>query len=346
MSRNPRPATKKTLFHKDGSKLKVAFYWAAACGGCDLAVLEIGEKILKLLELVDIVFWPCIADFKYHHVKSYPDQHIDLCFFNGAIRTTDHREIAELLRKKSKRLVAYGSCAHEGSIPALANLHSRDETFSRIYLDNPSTHNPHGVLPQPQSGSNGHQLALPEYWNTVLTLDHVVDVDYTIPGCPPTEKMTWLALETLASAHPPEPGSIVGAGEKSVCDECSYEKKQERITTIHRPHLFVPSENDEQCLLEQGLVCLGPATRSGCEARCLQARMPCRGCYGPAPDVEDQGASMVAALGSILADEKEEGVREVINQVVDPIGTFYRFSLSKSKLLRKRSTSTTSEEEA
>ena len=50
------------------AKLKIALYWAASCGGCEIATLAIHEKILKLAEVADIVFWPVGLDFKYADV--------------------------------------------------------------------------------------------------------------------------------------------------------------------------------------------------------------------------------------------------------------------------------------
>lgn len=319
-----------------GRKLRLAFYWAASCGGCEIAMLEIGERLLDVIDIADVVFWPCIADFKYHHVEAYADGSIDVCFFNGAIRSDENREIAELLRKKSRLLIAYGSCAHEGCIPALANLHTREALFERCYLDNPSTPNPERRVPVTRSEVNGHTLELTRLWDTVLTLADVVPVDYFVPGCPPTEKMTWAAIEALARGDLPPRGSLLGAGDKSVCDECPFERRDTPIARIERPHLFRPAPGDRQCLLEQGLVCLGPATRSGCEARCLTAGQPCRGCYGPAGQTTDQGAKMIAALGSLVAGETDDEVRAVVDQIADPAGTFYRFGMARSTLRRRR----------
>jgi len=86
-------------------KLKFAFYWAASCGGCEIAVLDINEKILDVVAIADIVFWPVALDYKYKDVEAMPDKSIDICFFNGAIRTEENEHMAKLLRQKSKILV-------------------------------------------------------------------------------------------------------------------------------------------------------------------------------------------------------------------------------------------------
>src|SRR5512137_2642947 len=98
------------------AKPKLALYWAASCGGCEIAVLDLQEKILDVAGVFDIVFWPVAMDFKYDDVRAMDDKSIDLCLFNGAIRNSENREIAELLRRKAKVLVAFGSCSMEGGI--------------------------------------------------------------------------------------------------------------------------------------------------------------------------------------------------------------------------------------
>src|SRR4030042_791083 len=107
------------------AKPKVALYWAASCGGCEIGQLEIGEKILKLAEAVDIIFWPVALDVKYKDVEAMPEKGIDVCLFNGGIRNSEQEHMAKMLREKSKVMIAYGACAYEGGIPGLANLFNR-----------------------------------------------------------------------------------------------------------------------------------------------------------------------------------------------------------------------------
>ena len=108
-------------------KPKFAMYWAASCGGCEIAVLNIHEKILDVDANFDVVFWPVAMDAKYKDVEAMEDGSILLTLFNGAIRNDENEHIARLLRKKSKILVAFGSCACEGCMPALANLSNIQE---------------------------------------------------------------------------------------------------------------------------------------------------------------------------------------------------------------------------
>jgi F420-non-reducing hydrogenase small subunit len=319
-------------------KLKVGFYWAASCGGCEIAVLDLNEKILDVLQIADIVFWPVAIDIKYKDVEAMPDKYIDICFFNGSIRNVEQERMAKLLRQKSKTLVAFGSCAQEGCIPGLANLHDREEIFNKVYLESMSVSNPKRVLPKTKFEAKEGVLKLPEFYDTVKTLDQTVDVDYYLPGCPPPVKLIASAVEAIANNQLPPKGSVL-APLKSVCDECPRKKENKKISKIYRVYEKTPEP--EKCLLEQGIICIGPATRGGCGAQCLRVDMPCTGCGGPCPNSSEQGAAMLAALASILEvqDETEhyaeEDVDNLMDQIKDPIGTLYMYSLPSSMLRRK-----------
>jgi F420-non-reducing hydrogenase small subunit len=316
------------------AKPKLALYWAASCGGCEIAVLDIAEKILDVAAAFDIVFWPVALDFKYADVEAMEDKSIDLCLCNGAIRNSENEEIAHLLRSKSKTLVAFGSCALEGGIPGLANLTTKDAIWKWVYKDSPSTVTQNGgIYPQTHTSMPEGPIEIPEMWETVKALDQVVDVDYYVPGCPPQPNQIWAVLEYILSGKPlPPKGAVLGAGDKTCCDECLRERKEKKLTKFYRPFEIEP--NPTECLLDQGIVCMGPATRSGCGGLCPKANVPCRGCYGPPPNVVDQGAKMVSALSSVIDAHDPQEIDRILDQIVDPMGTFYRFSLAHSILRR------------
>jgi F420-non-reducing hydrogenase small subunit len=320
-----------------GEKLKFAFYWAASCGGCEIAVLDIDEKILDVIAAADILFWPVAIDTKYKDVEAMEDGHIDVCFFNGAIRNSEQEELAHLLRKKSKVMVAFGSCAVTGGIPGLANLSNRKGVFETVYHDNASIENDEGVEPQVSSSVKEGELTIPEFYDTVKPLEGVVEVDYYLPGCPPPTGLIATAVDAIISGDLPPKGSII-APMKSVCDECRFEKSEKRIIEIKR--VYEVEKVEDKCLLEQGIICLGPATRGGCDAQCLKANMPCTGCGGPTPNALDQGGKMISALASVLGIDREEtlsdeDVDNLIDDIVDPVGTFYKYGLASALLSRK-----------
>lgn len=306
-------------------KAKVGIYWAASCGGCDVSLLEIDEQILEVAAKADIVLWPCATDTKYADLRAYKDGSIDVVLFNGAIRTQENHEIAGLLRDKAKILVAYGSCAYTGGVIALSNLSTRKEIFTTLYGD--EEHWPKGEFNQ-----DGHPLHLPAFLDRLRPLADVVEVDYVIPGCPPPREMVSRFFEVLLAGELPEKGAVFAA-EKNLCDECPQERAEERITRIVRPHEIDP--DPDRCLLDQGIICMGPATRGGCGAACVTANMPCTGCGGPTANITDQGAAMLNTLASLIgtgqeAEEELAAEDAILAEIDDVIGTFYRFGLATS----------------
>ncbi|MGE5601674.1 MAG: oxidoreductase, partial [Nitrososphaerales archaeon] len=257
-------------------KLKLALYWAATCGGCEVAVLDLNEKILDLAAAADIYLWPVAMDYKYHDAEAWDDGFIDVCLFNGAIRNSEGEHMAHLLRRKSKVFVAFGSCACFGGIPGLANQADAAQVFDRVYRQSPSTVNADGVLPQTLTHVAEGDLTLPRFYDTVRALGQVEDVDYFLPGCPPVPERIWEVIGAIVSGQLPTKGSTVGVTDTTVCDDCKRIKEEKLVDSFVRPHLVQTDPN--RCLLEQGIICMGPATRGGCGARCINAWMPCRGC--------------------------------------------------------------------
>src|SRR5512133_304886 len=316
-------------------KPKIAIYWCASCGGCEEAVVDLAEGILGVVEAVDIVLWPCAMDFKRPDVEAMPDQGIVATLLNGAIRTSEQEEMARLLRRKSKYLIAYGACAQLGGIPGLANQFSREQILRYVYEEAPTMDNEAHTRPCVSSRNNGHTLALPDLRHVVRTLDQVVDVDYYIPGCPPTPKITQAAVAALLAGNLPPKGSVL-APDIALCDQCKRKASKPTnlsFTTFHRPHQVLM--DPEKCFLAQGVVCMGPATRAGCEAACTSGGMPCTGCFGPTSRVRDQGAKALSALCANIAAKEQKEIAETLDGIPDPVGTFYRYGLAKSLLRRK-----------
>lgn len=316
-------------------KPKVAFYWCASCGGCEETVVDLAEDILGVVEKVDIVLWPVAMDFKYRDVAALADGAIFATLLNGAIRTSEQEEMAVLLRRKSQYLIAYGACAQLGGIPALANQFSREQVLRFNYEDAPSVVNPARARPRVHFEEAGRTPHLPEFRHVVRALDQVVDVDFYIPGCPPTPNLTRAAFEALLSGKLPPKGAVL-APDVALCEECARKTSKPTdvaFTEFKRPHQALWDSG--QCFLAQGLVCMGPATRQGCGAACPQGNMPCTGCFGPTSRVRDQGAKMLSSLSANVAARDEEGIRRILNGLPDPVGTFYRYGLAKSLLRRK-----------
>lgn len=322
-------------------KLKLAIGLGSTCSGCDIAILDLAEKILDVVAVADIVFWPTALDFKLRDLERFGAGEIDLGLYHGTVRTSEHEHVARLLREKSKAVLAFGSCACFGGIPGLCNLTTRAQIFQTVYQDTPSTVNGDSVRPQTRTKVGDFELTLPELHEEGRSLSQVVDVDCSLPGCPPSVELIAKLLPTMtlmqSGVFPPK-GTVI-ASDKTLCDECPLTRENKSISRIVRVHEIIP--DPKRCLLEQGILCMGPATRGGCGTGCINALMPCRGCMGPPAGVKDQGARMIGALASILGveDEKrlsEEEVAGLMDQIKDPVGTFYRFTLPTALLNQKR----------
>jgi len=197
--------------------------------------------------------------------------------------------------------------------------------------------NPDGVVPAGRTTAPEGELSLPAFHDRVRSLGQTVMVDSFMPGCPPEGDQVEAFVDTILSpgmlARLPH---VLGAGDKALCEECPLVRNGTRITRIQRPQDMVAAP--DICLLEQGLLCMGPATRSGCKAKCPRHNMGCLGCYGPLPGAVDSGADMLAAVASIMDvpataagyAHLEADIRQQFRNIVDPAGQFYRFSLAVS----------------
>lgn len=316
------------------SKPKFAMYWAASCGGCEIAVLNIHEKILDVDANFEVVFWPVAMDAKYKDVEAMEDGSILLTLFNGGIRNDENEHIAKLLRKKTQILVAFGSCANEGCIPGLANFSPSSEIMTTAF-NTITTDNPQGILPQTSYAMPEGEIHIPTILPRLKTLAQVVDVDYYMPGCPPESHQIAAVIDLVVQvlqgkAELPPKGAVIGAGNSTVCDECDRKRNVKTVKEFGRIQLT--HADPELCLLEQGIPCNGPATRSGCNSRCPAAGAQCIGCYGPAEGVLDYGARLISAYGSVIDSNDPAEIDRILDGLVDPAGQFYRFNLAGSLL--------------
>ena len=327
-------------------KISLALKRGASCVGCDIAVVNFNDKLFDLLKIADIVFSPTLIDVKYEDLKKMPDKSITIGLYHGAIRNSDNEEFARIMREKCQVLIAYGACAHLGGIPGLANTTTKENIFKTLYKETFTTQNPENRKPEEEwIDERGHKLTLPKFYEEVYALDDIVDVDYYVPACPPTHQINMQILNLInnwveGKVELPPKGTVI-AQEKTLCDECPRNPEKERKIKIEKIRTIAEVTPDpEKCFLEQGIICLGPATRAGCGVPCINVNTPCRGCMGATSKVMDQGGSMLSAIASILGiseneiELSEEDIDKLVSQLKDPLGCFYRFSLPKS-LLRK-----------
>jgi F420-non-reducing hydrogenase small subunit len=311
---------------------RIAFYWNASCGGCEEAVIDLGEALPRLAARADVVFWPAAIDAKRSDVEALPDGGIDVAFVNGAVRLDEQEEWAHLLRRKSRRLVAFGACAQLGGIVGLGDLDGPEAILEAAYGPGvPSVSNPGA----PRPGLHGEPLALPALLPRTRPLSAVVQVDAVIPGCPPSLAIVERAIEALLSDSPPGGGAIL-APDASLCDTCLLkDSRPERPELTRLRSLATERPEPGLCFLAQGYVCSGPATRQGCQPGCIELGMPCRGCFGPVSGAGDEGSAMLSAFGSLLGGGEAERAA-LAAALPDPAGTFWRYGWAAGMPARPR----------
>ncbi len=240
--------------------VKIALEWLAGCAGCEISILDLHEGIMELLKEADIVYAPVLMD-----VKEVPDD-IDIAIVSGSVRNKENKERLEELRRKSKTLIAYGTCACYGGITGMADLYRPEDVTARIYSDNPST-----------EAADVPSEVVPELLPIVHPAGDFTEIDYFLPGCPPKELLVWDILMPLIKGESPD------VPKKSVCADCSRWMDHVEFDKLNRR---IEGDPDPQkCFLSQGYVCLGSVTLGRCGALCTAAGIPCHGCGGPSLDV-------------------------------------------------------------
>ncbi len=293
--------------------VKIAEEWLNMCGGCECSILDIGEPLLDLLPQLEFVHMPVLMDHKYFgqtgEGKKIEIPEADVGIITGGVRNEEHKELAQEMRNKCKTMIAYGSCAVFGGLPALANMYTKEDTFNKVYKTTRST------VP-----SEFPSVNIPPWTDRLMAVDEVINVDVKIPGCAPNPDLFADALTALLS------GKEFKLEEKAVCEDCPLKREKKAIASIKRP-LETP-ESEERCLLELGYLCLGPATRTGCGGhekvpRCIAGNFPCRGCMGP---IRFDGNQMVDLMGALAT------IGLNVREIPDRLATFNRFVGGHNKL--------------
>lgn len=301
--------------------VKVAEEWLNICGGCEVTILDIGERLLDLLPKLEFVHMPVLMDKKYFGQTGEKDQleipDADVGIISGGVRNEKEKHVAEEMRKRCKTVVALGSCACFGGIPAMANMYMLNDLFEKVYRGSKTT----------ETGDTPN-VDIPSLTDRVMAVDEVIKVDVSIPGCPTAPELILEALTALLEGKP------FVLPEKSVCDECptKREKKAAAGATIKRPLVAMDVKQGEpwentRCYMEQGFLCLGPVTRAGCARsmeqgvvkvpRCIKGHMACRGCFGPIRKGANPLVDMIGALSSIGFDAKQvEDRRAMLNRYI------------------------------
>jgi len=299
--------------------VKVAEEWLNICGGCEVTILDIGEPLLDLLPSLEFVHMPVLMDHKYFGQTGEKQEleipNADVGIVSGGIRNEKEKHVAQEMRKKCKTLIALGSCACYGGIPALANQYTLSDLCDKVYRGSKTT------TPAANPSED-----LPPLTDRVYALDEVIKIDVYIPGCPTSPELVAQALTCLLQGKP------FVLPERSVCDDCPTKREKKAVTAVKRPlESIIPlgqKLEESRCFMELGFLCLGPITRSGCGGsqkvpRCIKGLMPCRGCFGPIRKGANPMVDMMSALSSIGLEPK---------LIADRVATFQRYIGGQGRL--------------
>ncbi|MFW9826527.1 MAG: hypothetical protein ACFFEY_02785 [Candidatus Thorarchaeota archaeon] len=228
--------------------LPVVFMQLSSCWGCHQSLLDAHFEVLPFLSELQIVYWPTIMDIKSDTLLEKNEKSIEVGFIEGVVRTEEDKLKVKLMRQKCNIIVAFGACACYGSIAGLANLYEMDELVARKFRDIESIE---------ETNSEEPKLNLPKFEDFIYNVKDLIHVDLFIPGCPPKTENIIATLLYIVTRLNNGPKSRNRA--KSVCNNCN---------------LFY-----EGCFLDQGKLCFGPITASGCELMCPNNSNTCYGCF-------------------------------------------------------------------
>jgi len=169
------------------AKPKLATTSLAGCFGCHMSILDIDERILQLVELVDFDKSP-IDDIKEFSGRCA------IGLIEGGCCNEENVKVLQDFRAHCDILISVGDCAINGGIPALRNTIPLKECLDEAYLNGPTVHNPSGKVPDGED--------IPLLLNKVYPCHEVVKIDYHLPGCPPPADTLWQALVALLTDKP------------------------------------------------------------------------------------------------------------------------------------------------
>ncbi|MFH2138714.1 MAG: NADP oxidoreductase [Candidatus Omnitrophota bacterium] len=170
-------------------KPKVATASLAGCFGCHMSLLDIDERILKLVELIQFDKSPI------NDIKKFTGRCL-VGLIEGGCCNEENVHVLQYFRENCDIMISVGDCAINGGIPAMRNGIALKECFDEAYLNGPTVYNPKKIIPNDKE--------IPLILNNVYPCHHVVKMDYHLPGCPPSADTLWAALVALLTNKPLE----------------------------------------------------------------------------------------------------------------------------------------------
>ena len=273
-------------------KAKLSIEWLSGCSGCELGIVDLHEKLLAVLEEVDLVRCPILMDTK-EYVKA------DVGLITGSIRTEHDIEAAHKMREACGAIIAFGTCPVYGGPQGAGYAHTTEELLQGAFINNPTT-NTTEVPDQ-----------VPRLLERNRPLDSEIVVDIYVPGCPPHAAYIFEGLTALLRGREPK------IGRHNVCFSCTRTMVKSEVTSIRRP--FEGGFDPETCFLSQGCLCFGSVTLDRCMAPCMQVGVPCFSCGGPSETIilepqKDVRTEVAMRMAHLTKIPEAEIIKEIESQ--------------------------------
>ncbi len=296
----------------ENGKVPVSFEWLSGCSGCELATVDLHERLLQVLDEIELVRIPILMD-----VKGYPSAKLGI--ITGALRTDHDVHCARQMRESCDAILAFGICSVYGGPQGSGYAHSRDELEDTVFRNNPTTR----TTFVPNEG-------VPKLLDEIRPIDSEIEVDFYLPGCPPNPYYVAESLRSIVAGSAPE------FGPHNVCFRCHRRMLKSEIGELKRIHEIEPQ--DDVCLMTQGVLCMGSATLDRCLAPCPQRGTPCTGCAGPSEHVilEPQ-RDIRTEIADRMSRMTQIPRHDIIGEIERRAKTYYAYAMA-SPVFRQKPT--------
>ncbi len=292
-------------------KATLSVEWLSTCSGCELGIVDLHEKLLTVLEEVDLVRMPILMD-----TKAYVPADIGL--LTGSLRTEHDIAAARKMRAACRSIVAFGTCAVYGGPQGAAHVHGNDELARCAFLENPTT------------ATHFFPKNVPALLEGTRPVDSEIEVDLYLPGCPPHAAFIFEGLGALLHSRQPK------IGRHSVCMRCRRVMRKTDTATLRSA---AGAELDPQvCFLSQGVLCFGSVTLDRCLAPCPAHGVPCFSCGGPTADIilepqKDVRSQVAARMAHLTRIPREE----IVGRIEEQAKTHFAYAMA-SPVFRQKPT--------
>lgn len=167
------------------NKVRLATTWLDGCSGCHMSLLDIDERIIGLVEKVDIVYSPIVD------VHEFPEN-VDVTLMEGAVSSDEDEEKAKMIRERTKILISFGDCAVTANVPSMRNFFKLEDLYNRAYVENADVNQ---QVPATR---------IPHLLKRARPVHEVVKVDIFLPGCPPPPDIIYFLLTELLEGRVPD----------------------------------------------------------------------------------------------------------------------------------------------